>query len=80
MRLRSSIAVTLSWTPLGEAGLAAPQPQAHGGEMVLWLPWGSPTPGTQSPAHEKGSAASVMLPRQTLGVKGFASPGPLWPG
>ena len=80
MRLRSSIAVTLSGLPLGEAGLAAPQPQAPWGGWVLC------SEGVANPGHaefpqlrELGSAASVMLLRQALRVKGYGSPGPLWP-
>jgi hypothetical protein len=44
MRLRSSIAVTLSRTPIGvKQGWRPPKPQAHGGRWVLWLPRGPPT-------------------------------------
>jgi hypothetical protein len=33
MALRSSMAVTLSRTPIGRCRVGGPQPQAHGGEM-----------------------------------------------
>jgi hypothetical protein len=68
MRLRSSIAVTPSWTPLGEAGLAAPQPQAHGGEMGPVAPV-----GVANPRHAE-------LPHMTeSGICGFRHAAPASP-
>ena len=69
MRLRSSIAVTLSWTPLGEAGLAAPQPQAHGGEMGPVAPVGVANPGHAEFPHMRES-----------GICGFRHAAPASPG
>jgi len=77
MRLRSSIAVTLSRTPIGWSRVGGPQNRRPmGGRWVLWLPRGSPTRHAEfSQTGELGiccfrHAAPVMPVRQ--GISGVA--------